>query len=188
MRIFSSHLKYDSDSLLPVKWSYVVKPCMGPPISCPFTLLPSVTTLLPLSFFSTLQIVQAHLSLVAFALDLPWCQGLFLHSLLHLISSHHSDLSWKIGCSGRISLTMSLPPLILCHITLLYMLLRTSHYLTLSYAYICMLSAFYKYEFHGNRKCVCLENRISPVIQEVLNEHLLDKKITQWVATKIIPF
>lgn len=95
MRISSSHLKYDSDSLLPVKWSYVVKPRMGPPISCPFTLLPSVTTLLPLSFFSTLQIVQAHLSLVAFALDLPWCQGLFLYSILHLISSHHSDLSWK---------------------------------------------------------------------------------------------
>lgn len=33
-----------------------------------------------------------------------------------------------------------------------------------------------------------LENRISPVTQEVLNEHLLDKKITQWVAEEITPF
>lgn len=90
----------------------------GPPISCPFTLLPSVTVLPPLGLFSTLQILQAHLSLVAFALGIPYCQGLFLHSLLHLISSHHLDPSWKISCAGRTSLTIS--PLTLPYYTAVY--------------------------------------------------------------------
>lgn len=167
----------------------------GPRISCRFTLLPSVTVLWPLGLFSALQREQIHLSPVAFALSLPCCQALFLHTLPCLISSQHFEQSWNIRCSGELlwPRLWNHSSAVTLHCCLFFPgFLIIWHYHMHAFAYYLSspinTSSMETENVSAWFTILFLENRMSPVTQEVLNEHLLDEKITQWVAKEITPF
>ena len=121
--------------------------------------------------------------------------GFFLYNLIGLISSHHLDSVWIMSCSRETSQATSSLPVVLWHMTLLYILPRSSHYLKLSYSFICLLTVFsYKYKYHRKENastfCSILlpEMRISPVAWKAPYVYLLAKGMIEWVAKEITLF